>query len=83
MAPWLMAFLLRSGPMFDGEVDGFAAVDSLPSSSATKIASATLLISRAGDECVLRAIGRELLGFIWAIGIQVETAQKESLGRAA
>jgi len=26
---------------------------------------------------------RELLGFIWAIGIKVETAQKESLQRAA
>jgi transposase len=32
---------------------------------------------------VVTAVGRELLGFIWAIGIQVETAQKESLRRAA
>jgi len=32
---------------------------------------------------VVTAVGRELLGFIWAIGIQVETAQKESLQRAA
>jgi transposase len=32
---------------------------------------------------VVTAVGRELLGFIWAIGIQVETAQKESQHRAA
>jgi transposase len=32
---------------------------------------------------VVTAVGRELLGFIWAIGIQVETAQKESQQRAA
>ena len=32
---------------------------------------------------VVTAVGRELLGFIWAIGIKVETAQKESLQRAA
>jgi hypothetical protein len=32
---------------------------------------------------VLIAVGRELLGFIWAIGIQAETAQKESLQRPA
>ena len=32
---------------------------------------------------VVTAIGRELLGFIWAIGIKVETAQKEPLQRAA
>jgi len=31
---------------------------------------------------VVTAVGRELLGFIWAIGIKVETAQKESLQRA-
>jgi hypothetical protein len=28
-------------------------------------------------------MGRELLGFIWAIEIQAETAQKEPLRRAA
>jgi hypothetical protein len=28
-------------------------------------------------------IGRELLGFIWTIGMKVETAQKDSLQRAA
>jgi transposase len=32
---------------------------------------------------VVTAIGRELLGFIWAIGIKVETTQKEPLQRAA
>jgi transposase len=32
---------------------------------------------------VVTAVGRELLGFIWAIGIKVETVQKESLQRAA
>jgi transposase len=32
---------------------------------------------------VITAVGRELLGFIWAIGIKVETVQKESLQRAA
>jgi hypothetical protein len=32
---------------------------------------------------VMTAVGRELLGFIWAIGIQVEAAQKEPLQRAA
>jgi len=31
----------------------------------------------------MAAVGRELLGFIWAIGIQAETAQKEPLRRAA
>ncbi len=32
---------------------------------------------------VVTAIGRELLGFIWAIGVQVEAQQKESLRQAA
>lgn len=32
---------------------------------------------------VITAIGRELLGFIWAIGVKVEGAQKEPLQRAA
>ena len=32
---------------------------------------------------VVTAVGRELLGFIWAIGIQAETAYKEPLPRAA
>ena len=32
---------------------------------------------------VVTAIGRELLGFIWAIGVQVEAEQKESLRQAA
>src|ERR1700732_3101106 len=32
---------------------------------------------------VMTAVGRELLGFIWAIGIQAETAYKEPLQRAA
>jgi transposase len=32
---------------------------------------------------VMAAVGRELLGFIWAIGIQAETAYKEPLPRTA
>jgi transposase len=32
---------------------------------------------------VMAAVGRELLGFIWAIGIKAETAHKEPLQRAA
>jgi transposase len=32
---------------------------------------------------VVTAIGRELLGFIWAIGVKVEAAQKEIERRAA
>jgi hypothetical protein len=32
---------------------------------------------------VVTAIGRELLGFIWAIGIKVEATQKDSLELAA
>ena len=32
---------------------------------------------------VITAIGRELLGFIWAMGVKVEGAQKEPLQRAA
>ena len=32
---------------------------------------------------VVTAIGRELLGFIWAIGVKAEAAQKETKLRAA
>jgi len=32
---------------------------------------------------VVTAVGRELLGFIWAIGVQVEAQQKDSLRQAA
>lgn len=32
---------------------------------------------------VVTAIGRELLGFIWAIGVQAEAAQKKIEQRAA
>jgi hypothetical protein len=32
---------------------------------------------------VVTAVGRELLGFIWAIGVKVETAQKVTERRAA
>ena len=42
-----------------------------------------LLAKGKNKGVVVTAVGRELLGFIWAIGIQVETAQKESLQRAA
>jgi transposase len=42
-----------------------------------------LLAKGKNKGVVVTAVGRELLGFIWAIGIKVETAQKESLQRAA
>ena len=42
-----------------------------------------LLTKGKNKGVVITAVGRELLGFIWAIGIKVETAQKESLQRAA
>jgi hypothetical protein len=42
-----------------------------------------LLAKGKNKGAVVTAVGRELLGFIWAIGIKVETAQKESLQRAA
>jgi len=42
-----------------------------------------LLAKGKNKGVVVTAIGRELLGFIWAIGIKVETAQKEPLQRAA
>lgn len=42
-----------------------------------------LLAKGKNKGVVMTAVGRELLGFIWAIGIQVETAQKESLQQAA
>ena len=42
-----------------------------------------LLAKGKNKGVVMTAVGRELLGFIWAIGIKVEAAQKESLQRAA
>jgi transposase len=42
-----------------------------------------LLAKGKNKGVVMTAVGRELLGFIWAIGIQAETAQKEPLRRAA
>jgi transposase len=42
-----------------------------------------LLAKGKSKSVVMTAVGRELLGFIWAIGIQAETAQKEPLRRAA
>ncbi len=42
-----------------------------------------LLAKGKNKGVVVTAIGRELLGFIWAIGIKAETMQKESLQRAA
>jgi len=42
-----------------------------------------LLAKGKNKGVVVTAIGRELLGFIWAIGTKVETAQKEPLQRAA
>jgi hypothetical protein len=32
---------------------------------------------------VVTAVGRELLGFIWAIGVKVEAAHQQSLRQAA
>jgi transposase len=32
---------------------------------------------------VITAVGRELLGFIWAIGVKVEAEQRKALGQAA
>ena len=42
-----------------------------------------LLAKGKNKGVVMTAVGRELLGFIWAIGVQAETAQKEPLQRAA
>jgi transposase len=42
-----------------------------------------LLAKGENKGVVMTAVGRELLGFIWAIGIQAETAQKEPLRRTA
>jgi transposase len=42
-----------------------------------------LLAKGKNKGVVVTAIGRELLGFIWAIGIKVETTQKDSLQRVA
>jgi len=42
-----------------------------------------LLAKGKSKGVVMTAVGRELLGFIWAIGIQAETAQKDPLRRAA
>jgi hypothetical protein len=42
-----------------------------------------LLAKGKNKGVVMTAVGRELLGFIWAIGIQAETAPKEPLRRAA
>ena len=42
------------------------------------------LLTRGKNKGVMvTAVGRELLGFIWAIGTKVETAHKESLQRVA
>jgi len=42
-----------------------------------------LLAKGKNKGVVVTAVGRELLGFIWAIGVQVEAEQKESLRQAA
>ena len=42
-----------------------------------------LLAKGKNKGVVVTAVGRELLGFIWAIGVKVETEHKESLQRAA
>jgi len=42
-----------------------------------------LLAKGKNKGVVVTAVGRELLGFVWAIGIKVEAARKESLQRVA
>ena len=42
-----------------------------------------LLAKGKNKGIVVTAVGRELLGFIWAIGIKIEATQKESLQQAA
>src|ERR1700757_3779575 len=42
-----------------------------------------LLAKGKNKGVVVTAVGRELLGFMWAIGTKVETAQKESLQQVA
>jgi hypothetical protein len=42
-----------------------------------------LLAKGKNKRVVMTAVGREWLGFIWAIGIKAETAQKGLLQRAA
>jgi len=42
-----------------------------------------LLAKGKNKGVVMTTVGRELLGFIWAIGIQAETAQREPLQRVA
>ena len=42
-----------------------------------------LLAKGKNKGVVMTAVGREFLGFIWAIGIKAETAQQEPLRRAA
>jgi transposase len=42
-----------------------------------------LLAKGKNKGVVMTAVGREFLGFIWAIGVQAKTAQKEPLQRAA
>lgn len=42
-----------------------------------------LLAKGKNKGVVMTAVGRELLGFIWAIGIKAETAQREPLQRVA
>ena len=42
-----------------------------------------LLAKGKNKGVVVTAVGRELLGFTWAIGTKVEAARKESLQRAA
>jgi transposase len=42
-----------------------------------------LLAKGKNKGVVMTAVGRELLGFIWAIGIKAETAQQEPLQQVA
>jgi isochorismate hydrolase len=44
--------------------------------------SAVTIVAELGDK-VITAVGRELLGFIWAIGVKVEAEQRKALRQAA
>jgi hypothetical protein len=42
-----------------------------------------LLLKGKNKGVVITAIARELLGFLWAIGVQAEAEHQESLSRVA
>jgi hypothetical protein len=70
---WTYFFLYRRGRSLDYNSRGLF----------TRLTSMPLLAKGKNKGVVMTAVGRELLGFIWAIGIKAETAQKGPLQRAA